>query len=97
MGARIAKHRKSLQMTQEQVSEMMNISVQSLSCIELGKKAIRPENLYKLCKALNISADYILTGKKSETQMVGITKDLADLNESDYQIVEALIHHLSQK
>lgn len=39
MGKRIQKQRKALGLTQEQVSEAMNISVQSLSCIELGKKS----------------------------------------------------------
>ncbi|MBQ4647576.1 MAG: helix-turn-helix transcriptional regulator [Clostridia bacterium] len=94
MGNRIAGRRKALGMTQEQVAEAMNISIQSLSCIELGKKAIRPENLYNLCIALDVSADYILMGKKSVKQLDGISKKLSALKEDDYQIVEGLIDHL---
>ena len=94
MGNRIAGRRKALGMTQEQVAEAMNISIQSLSCIELGKKAIRPENLYNLCIALDVSADYILMGKKSVKQLDGISKKLSALKADDYQIVEGLIDHL---
>ena len=97
MGNRIAKQRKTLNMTQEQVAEAMNISIQSLSCIELGKKAIRPENLCNLCSVLNVSADYILTGKKSDKQLAGITKKLAILDEDDYKVIENLIDHLLKK
>lgn len=94
MGNRIAKQRKNLNMTQEQVAEAMNISIQSLSCIELGKKAIRPENLYNLCVALNVSSDYILMGEKTAKQLDGIFKKLSKLQDDDYQIVEDLINHL---
>lgn len=97
MGNRISKQRKSLNMTQEQVAEAMNISIQSLSCIELGKKAIRPENLYKLCVVLNVSADYILMGEKSVKQLEGILKKLSALKDDDYRIVESLIDHLNKK
>lgn len=97
MGNRIMKRRKELGMTQEKLAETMDLSLQSVSCIELGKKAIRPENLFKLCHALDISADYILTGEKTVHQLDGINKKLAALNENDYQIVEALIDHLRRR
>lgn len=97
MGNRISKQRKSLNMTQEQVAEAMNISIQSLSCIELGKKAIRPENLVNLCAVLNVSTDYILTGIKTEKQLNGIAKKLSALKDSDYKMVESLIDHFTAK
>ncbi len=97
MGNRISKQRKELKMTQEQVAEAMNISVQSLSCIELGKKAIRPENLYNLCNVLNVSADYILSGKKAVNQLEGIFKKLATMKEDDYRMVEILIDHFKKR
>lgn len=97
MGHRISRQRKALNMTQEQVAEAMNISIQSLSCIELGKKAIRPENLYNLCITLGVSADYILMGRKSADQTEGVIRKLASLSEEDYQLVETVIHHLSNR
>ena len=59
IGVRINARRKELGFTQEQLAEQMEVSIQMISNLELGKKAIRPENLVKLCSVLNISADYI--------------------------------------
>lgn len=97
MGNRISKLRKELRMTQEQVAEAMNISIQSLSCIELGKKAIRPDNLCNLCNVLKTSSDYVLMGKKSTEQLEGISKKIANLQDDDYLIIENLIDHLNKK
>lgn len=94
MGERIAKRRKELNLTQEQLAESINLSLQSISCIELGKKAIRPQNLVNLCNTLNVSTDYILTGKKEVKQLEGVFKRLAVLSESDYAMVENLVEHL---
>lgn len=62
MGTRINFVRKNLKITQEQLAEKMEVSVQMISNLELGKKAIRPENLVKLCSVLGVSADYLLRG-----------------------------------
>jgi transcriptional regulator with XRE-family HTH domain len=97
MGNRISKRRKELQLTQEQLAEAMDLSLQSISCIELGKKAIRPENLLNLCHCLNVSSDYILTGVKSANQLEGIFKKLATLSEDDYKMVESLVEHLQKR
>lgn len=94
MGERISKRRKELNLTQEQLAESINLSLQSISCIELGKKAIRPQNLVNLCNTLEVSTDYILTGKKEVKQLEGVFKKLAVLNESDYTMVENLVNHL---
>lgn len=64
MGQRISRRRNELKMTQAQLAEKMDVSVQMISNLESGKKAIRPENLAKLCYALAVSADYVLTGKE---------------------------------
>ena len=69
MGKRINSVRKNLRMTQEQLAEKMDVSVQMISNLELGKKAIRPENLVKLCNELHISSDYLLMGIHSNTEM----------------------------
>ena len=83
--------------TQEQVAEEMGISLQSVSCIELGKKAIRPDNLVNLCVALDTTADYILTGTKSDKELSEICKVLAKLSPEDYKMVEGLIYRLNDK
>lgn len=97
MGMRIAQRRKHLHMTQEQLADQMGVSLQTISCIELGKKAIRPENLANLCVCLNISADYILYGKRNEQQMKDIVAKLSALDADSYEIVHSLINFLHQR
>lgn len=97
MGSRIAQCRKKQQMTQEQLAEKMDLSLQSISCIELGKKGIRPENLLKLCQCLDVSADYILKGQRTAKQLDGLSLKLASLSEDDFAMVEALVDHLTKR
>lgn len=94
MGSRIALQRKALRLTQEQLAEKMGVSLQTVSCIELGKKAIRPENLANLCTHLNVSADYILYGKRNEQQMSDIITKLSSLDKEAYRTIQDLIELL---
>ena len=94
MGERITLRRKELCITQEQLAEKVGVSVQTVSNIECGKKAARPENLAKICGALQISADYVLLGEKSESQLKGISKKIAKLSEEKYQAILKLVELL---
>ena len=94
MGIRIAQQRKELKLTQEQLAEKMGVSLQTISCIELGKKAVRPENLANLCSYLNISSDYILYGKRDSQQMTDVITKLSNLKPEEYQAVQTLIELL---
>ena len=87
MGIRIAQSRKALHMTQEQLADRMGVSLQTVSCIELGKKAIRPENLANLCVHLNVTSDYILYGKRSEQQMSSLIEKISGLAPDEYRAV----------
>jgi len=91
MGVRIAQTRKTLHMTQEQLAEKMGVSLQTVSCIELGKKAVRPENLANLCTHLGVTADYVLYGKRSERQMSTLVEKLSALTPDEYQAVRNIV------
>lgn len=97
MGARIAQKRKELSLTQEQLAEKMGVSLQTISCIELGKKAIRPENLVNLCNTLDVSTDYILCGKRQESQFNDTIIKLSELDNDSFRSIEQLIHLLHSK
>lgn len=97
MGGRIAQRRKALRMTQEQLAEKMGVSLQTVSCIELGKKAVRPENLANICTYLGVTADYILYGRRDEQQMNDTVQKLSALGQEEYQAVQALIDLLYKK
>lgn len=62
IGKRIQRRRKELSYTQEQLAEMMNVSIQMISNLERGNKAIRIDNLLSLSRILKVSTDYILMG-----------------------------------
>lgn len=79
MGNRISKQRKLLGLTQEQVAEMADISPQLLSNAENGTRAIGSDKLYRISKALSVSADYLLTGRMVEP----------DVNELSQKIIKA--------
>ena len=97
MGIRIAQRRKELRFTQEQLAEKMGVSLQTISCIELGKKAVRPENLVNLCTYLNVTADYILYGRRNEQQMNDTVLKLSALGQEEYQAVQTMIELLYKK
>ena len=49
MGKRILERRKQMRLTQEELAERAGVTSQMISTAELGKKAMRPENIIKMC------------------------------------------------
>lgn len=97
IGKRIQILRKKANYTQEQVAEMMNVSVQMISNVERGNKAIKIENLLKLSEIFNISTDYILTGKENATDLQSAIIKLEALPEIDRKMIEAMIEFCREK
>ena len=97
MGQRIMLRRKSLQMTQEELSERLGVSPQMISNLELGKKAIRPENLAKVCEVLDLSADFILTGTNTKTAVDVVADKLVLLTDAELQMVNDMIDYMNNK
>ena len=61
--------RKQKQFTQEQLADLLKVSQAQISRIEKGENVINNEQIIKLCRALNCSADHLL--------------GLIDINEED--------------
>lgn len=98
MGERIAERRKSLKMTQEKLAEKIDVSIPMISNLEQGKKAIRPENLVKICSVLGLSADYILTGKTVTKQdYAALFNGIETLNPDEIELVKYLIEYMRSK
>lgn len=91
IGKRIQNRRKQLMFTQEQLAEMMNVSIQMVSNLERGNKAIRIDNLINLSQILDISTDYILTGKETTDDIQTLTARIAQLPDRDRKMVEMLV------
>jgi transcriptional regulator with XRE-family HTH domain len=98
MGDRIALGRQAMKWTQAELAEQMGVSTQMISNLEQGKKAIRPENLVKVCEVLHLSADDILFGtvngreisRKSWELLTEIEKLPPEMAEHFLQIIKAL-------
>ncbi len=93
IGIRIVKRRKELHLTQEQIAERMNVSIQMVSNLERGNKAIKIDNLLKLCDILQTSTDYILIGKHTNNDIEQLADKISQLNESDYEMIEMIVNY----
>lgn len=66
MGKRIKKVRKKHNMTQEQLADILGISSDQISNIELGKSACKTDHIFLLTQIFDVSADYLLKGRRKE-------------------------------
>lgn len=95
MGKRISQKRKLLGLTQEQLAEKIGVSTQMISNLELGKKAIRPENLIKVCQTLNVSADYLLMGKRFDKDAELFNK-INSLNNDELVLLKNIVDYMNK-
>lgn len=91
IGKRISERRKGMGLTQEQLAEQMDVSIQMISNLERGVKAIRIDNLVRLSQILNISTDYILTGQQTSRDLNALAEQIAQLNPDQRGMIETLI------
>ncbi len=97
MGERIYERRKALKLTQEQLAEKLGVSTQMISNLELGKKAIRPENLVKLSAVLDISTDYILKGNLPKDNFTKLSDKITNLTPNEIRLLESLVDYMNNK
>ena len=64
---------------------------QFVSYAELGKRAMRPENVIKMADALEVSIDYLLTGETTEKDTSLISNKLRQLSQTQIKIIESII------
>jgi len=92
MGKRISARRKKLGLTQEGLAEKAGVTSQTISTAETGTKALRPENIAKLCEALGTSADYLLFGEISDMDLGIMMKNISDLPPEQYRYLENIVN-----
>lgn len=91
MGIRLTARRKQLRLTQEELAERADLTTQTISTAETGKKALRPENIIKICEALGISTDFLLLGKVGTNDYDILSQKVAQLTPSQYRRLEDII------
>ena len=62
-GLRVKDLRREQRLTQEQLAAMLNVSVEHLRKIELGKRGISIDLLLDLSNVLEVSSDFLLKGQ----------------------------------
>lgn len=91
VGARIRAQREFLGLTREYLCDSVGISPQFLSEIERGVKGASAETLSRLCDRLSVSADIVLMGRKSPSNVSGIVDTLSMLDAEYLPFVEELL------
>ena len=94
MGDRIKEARKNKKLTQEQLAEQLDISVEFVGQIERGLKMPSMQVFVKLIESLNVSADYLLRDSVSTGQLFGdnaIGRKIEKLKPNQRIALEALI------
>jgi transcriptional regulator with XRE-family HTH domain len=74
IGARIAKRRKELKMTQDKLTNCINMSINQLSNIENSHSIPTIETILKLSHALKVTPDYFLLGISKDTTVQTLTE-----------------------
>ena len=64
-GKRIKEERNRLQMTQEDLAQELNIGYVHMNAIERGRKGCSIDLLLEIAEVLDVSTDYLLTGRLS--------------------------------
>ena len=93
IGKRMAMRRKELGITQGEASERCGLSLQFYACIERGIKGASADSVVKICDGLEISADYLLTGKMQESEHLSISKMLEGIDESQRKLIEEQVKY----
>ena len=94
MGDRIREARKRLNLTQDQLSEKLDITFTYMSEIERGLKMPSMPLFIKLVEVLDVSADYLLRDTVSTRNLYGdkvIGRKLERLTPKQRVALEALI------
>ena len=97
IGKRISERRKRMGLTQEQLAEQMEVSIQMVSNLERGIKAIRIDNLIRLSQILGVSTDYILTGQRTDNDVNALAGQILYLKEDKRKLIEALVAYCLQE
>lgn len=62
MGKRIRDRREAMELSREDLAELLDVSAQFIADVEYGNKGLSIKRLYLLSQVLGVSTDYILAG-----------------------------------
>ena len=101
LGKRIREERQNLNLTQEQLSEKVDLTTAYIGQIERGERNLTLENLIKVANCLGVTVDYLLSDSltaEKDTTLMQLSqllngKTLAE-KEMAVDIIKTLFRHL---
>jgi len=96
VGQRIRELREKAGYSREKLSEMSGIGPKFLYEIETGKKGMSAYTLLSIAQALNVSCDYILTGKTSGEGSEYIQNLVTKMDKGNIEHIEQIIKHIAE-
>lgn len=100
IGNNIKTLRLSKGMTQEQMAEKLDHSVNFVSLIELGKSGMSVTTILDICNILDIDVNCIFKGLldyKTKNKDQNLIDNILILSNDDKEIIEKLTEHLINK
>ncbi len=95
IGSRIKKARKAKNMTQEDLSEKIDVSIAFLSRIERGSSQINLKRLSQICEILDITEGEILNGA-SNNSIKYLNSEFSELLKSCDSKKQKLIYEIAK-
>ena len=92
IGLRVKQAREAAGLTQERLSELVDVTAQYLSSVERGAVGLSVPVLTRLCSVLLVSSDFILTGEAEYSDVTGITARLSRLPSEHIKNVEGILN-----
>lgn len=92
IGKRLHSRRKQLNLTQDKLAELANVTSQTISMAERGKKAMRADTIIRVCCALKITPNYLLLGDMTEQDTFPLSAKLSRLMPEQYRHLEDIIN-----
>ena len=90
MGRRFREAREGRNWSRETLAERSDLSVSFIADLELGNTGTRLENFVRLCRLLEVSADYILFGDAGPA----VQRVTGDRDEETVRVVEQTVEAL---
>lgn len=92
IGLRVKQAREAAGLTQERLSELVDVTAQYLSGVERGVVGLSVPVLIQLCSILLVSSDYILTGDTECSDVTSITTRLSRLPSEHIKNIEEILN-----
>ena len=96
MGKRMAARRKELGFTQEAIADIAGVTYQQYNKAENGKTCMNSDSLHRVVKALDISADFLLSGRTYAARYQEVMEILDQMSDIQLEMVRHVLQCMIQ-